>query len=109
MKTIITQAETFRRSLKFTSLKTGAIINLDGCEAYSQMRKKPKGELLGTATCSIDIEQGVVTAMWSKEQTASWEIGQAGYDIWLVCGEEQKPIFTEEVKIIAGYTENMGD
>jgi hypothetical protein len=109
MSTIIKQSETFRRALKFNNLKTGAVIDLTGCEAYSQMRKHPKGELLGTAICAIDITQGIITATWSKEQTAEFPVGQAGYDIWLVSGDEQKPIYTETVEIIAGYTENMGE
>ena len=43
MRTIIIQNETFRRSLKFTDIKTGAVLDLTGCTAFAQMRDKPGG------------------------------------------------------------------
>lgn len=108
MKTIIKQSETFRRALKFTNIKSGEIIDLTGCTAYSQMRTEPSGELLAEAECAIDTNNGVVSATWSKEQTATFPVGKAGYDIWLRSGDEQKPIFEEEVIIKQGYTEIGG-
>lgn len=104
MKTVIKQAETFRRSLKFTHIKSGEIINLDGCTAYSQMRKVPGGELIADADCAIDIANGIVMATWSAAQTAEFPIGKLGYDIWLVYRDEQKPIYTETVEVIQPYT-----
>ena len=105
MKTIISQAETFRRALKFTNVKSGEIVNLTGCTAYSQMRVKPKGTWHSDATCAIDTNNGIITATWSKEQTAQFPLGVLGYDIWLTCDGEQKPIFSEQVEIVEGYTE----
>lgn len=105
MNTIIKQSETFRRTLKFTHVKSGEIIDLTGCTAYAQMRTEPGGTLLDEATCAIDTANGIVSATWSAEQTANLPLGKAGYDIWLKCGDEQKPIFTEQVTVVKGYTE----
>ena len=110
MKTIIAKSETFRRSLKFTSLKTGSNINLSGCTAYAQMRTAPGGTLLGTATTSVDVDRAVIIALWDAEMTASWNIGECGFDIWLKSSDgDQKPIYSEQCQIVKSYTENMGD
>lgn len=90
--------------MKFTHIKSGETIDLDGCEAYAQMRVKPGGSLIADADCAIDVVNGIVSATWSADQTASFPIGKAGYDIWLVSGEEQKPIYTEEVEVVKAYT-----
>ena len=105
MKTIIKKAETFRRSLKFTDLKTGGILDLTGCAAYSQMRKSPGGDLLDTAVCSIDTGTGVISALWSADMTAEWPVGDCGFDIWLVSDEEQKPIYTEMCSVVLPWTD----
>lgn len=106
MKTIIKKAETFCRSLTFTNKRTGGIVDLTGCTAYSQMRKKPgtTSPVLATATCTIDIATGTVNVLYDKTITASLAVGEAGYDVWLVCDSEQKPIFTELVEIVDSYT-----
>ena len=101
---IIKKAETFRRTLQFSNKQTGGVVDLTGCTAYSQMRTKPGGTLLATAECSIDTATGTVIALFDKEITAALPIGEAGYDVWLVCGDDQKPIFTELVTIIDPYT-----
>ena len=103
MTTIIKKAETFRRTLKFSDKNTGAPIDLTGCTAQSQMRTKPGGTLLADAVCTV--ADGMVTALWDKTTTSAFTEGKAGYDIWLICDGEQKPIFTEEVEIIKAYTE----
>ena len=105
MITIIKQAETFRRSLKLCDVNTGVIADLTGCTAYAQMRKTPGGDLIASATVSIDTGTGVVTALWDAATTATFPIGTWGYDIWLVCGGDQKPIFTEQVSVIKPYTQ----
>ena len=104
MKTIIKQAETFRRALKFTHIKSGEIIDLDGCTAYSQMRKKPGDEWVADAECAIDTVNGIVMATWSAAQTADFPVGKLGYDIWLVYRDEQKPIYTETIEVVKPYT-----
>ena len=104
MRTIIVQNETFRRSLKFTDVHTGAKLDLTGCTAYSQMRDKPGGILYDDAECTIDLDNGIVSALWDKEVTAGWPLGNCGFDIWLVCDGEQKPVYSEECIVTSGYT-----
>ena len=103
-KRIIKKAETFRRSLRFSNKQTGGTIDLTGCTAYSQMRTKPGGTLLATAVCTIDIPTGTVIVLFDAELTEALPLGEAGYDVWLVCGDDQKPIYTELVTIIDPYT-----
>ena len=109
MATIIKQRETFRRRLKLTDSKSGAVLDLTGCTAYSQMRREPGGELLGTAQCTVDEKKGEIEILWTASQTANWDVGNAGYDVWLYLEGDQKVIFTETVKIILSYTENIGE
>lgn len=107
--TIIKQKETFRRVLKLTDTKSGAVLDLTGVSAYSQMRKQPGGELLGTAQCTVNEQKGEVEVLWTADQTENFPLGNAGYDVWLTLEGDQKPIYTEAVEIILGYTENIGD
>ena len=104
-RTIIYQSETFRRALKFSDVRTGAKLDLTGCTAYAQMRDKPGGELYDEAVCSIDLDNSIVSALWDKELTAEWPLGNCGFDIWLVCDGEQKPIYTEACEVVQGFTE----
>ena len=105
MRTIIIQNETFRRSLKFTDIKTGAKLDLTGCSAYAQMREKPGGTLYDSAECTIDTDNGVISALWDAALTAGWPLGNCGFDIWLVCDGEQKPVYTEQCIVGQGYTD----
>ena len=107
--TIIKQKETFRRVLKLTDTKSGAVLDLTGVSAYSQMRKQPGGELLGTAQCTVNEQKGEVEVLWTATQTENFPLGNAGYDVWLTLEGDQKPIYTEAVEIVQGYTENIGD
>lgn len=109
MGTIIKQKETFRRTLKLTDTKSGAVIDLAGVTAYSQMRKQPGGELLGTAQCTVSEQRGEVEVLWTASQTEFFPLGSAGYDVWLTLEGDQKPIYTEAVEIVQGYTENIGE
>ena len=107
--TIIKQKETFRRVLKLTDTKSGAVLDLTGVSAYSQMRKQPGGELLGTAQCTVNEQKGEVEVLWTASQTEFFPLGNAGYDVWLTLEGDQKPIYTEAVEIVQGYTENIGE
>ena len=107
--TIIKQKETFRRVLKLTDTKSGAVLDLTGVSAYSQMRKQPGGELLGTAQCTVNEQKGEVEVLWTATQTENFPLGNAGYDVWLTLEGDQKPIYTEAVEIVQGYTENIGE
>ncbi len=109
MGTIIKQKETFRRTLKLTDTKSGAVIDLTGVSAYSQMRKQPGGELLGTAQCTVNKQKGEVEVLWTASQTEFFPLGNAGYDVWLTLEGDQKPIYTEAVEIVQSYTENIGE
>jgi len=107
--TTIKQKETFRKSFKLTDAKSGMKIDLTGCTAYSEMRREPGGELLGIATCTVDATKGTIDVIWTSSVTANWAVGNAGYDVWLECEGDKKPIYTETIKIIKGYTQNVGD
>ena len=104
-KNIVKQSETFRRSYRFRNAETKAVIDLSGCTAYSQMRDKPGGSVIKTATCSIDDTAGRVTVLWTSDKTASLEAGTYYFDVWLKSGDDQKPFTTEEVEIIPTITE----
>lgn len=104
-KNICKQSETFRRSYRFRNGETKAILDLTGCTAYSQMRDKPNGTLVANATCSIDTAVGRVTVLWTKDQTAEIAPGHYVFDVWLKCGDDQRPFVTEEVDIIPTITE----
>ncbi len=107
MTAIIKRGETFRRSLKLTYAETGEKVDLSDCTAYCQMRTAPGGTLIGTAACSIMQDFGTVYALWTSENTQAMPTGKYGYDIWLVNGDERKPIYTELVEVVDRYTDNM--
>lgn len=107
MTTIIKRGETFRRSLKLTYAETGEIVDLSECTAFSQMRTAPGGRLIETGACTIKQDTGTVYALWTAEKTMAMPTGKYGYDVWVVNGEERKPIYTEEVEVVDPYTDNM--
>lgn len=109
MATTIKQKETFRQVLRLTDARSGAVMDLTGCTAYSQMRKAPGGELLGTATCTIDASKGTIEVLWTASQTEDFPVGPAGYDVWIAFEGDQRAIFTDTVNIIKSYTENVGE
>ena len=108
MTAIIKQKETFRRTLKLTDAKSGAVLDLTGVTAYSQMRKKPGDALIATAACTVDASSGSIDVLWTASQTEDFPLGKAGFDVWITYEGEQKSIYTELVEIVQGYTENMG-
>lgn len=110
----IKQNETFRVSLTLTDAVSGSVLDLTGCTAYSQMRKKPGDELIATAHCTINADKSAIEVLWTSEQTALFPLGKCGYDVWLVFpndndATEQKSIYTDEINVIMGYTENVGE
>lgn len=111
--TTIKQNETLRVSLKLADAKSGMALDLSGCSAYSQMRKKPGDSLIATATCTINAPKGIIDVLWTADQTADFPLGTCGFDVWLIFpddndGFEQKSIYTDEIQVIMGYTENVG-
>lgn len=107
MTTIIKKGETFRRSLKLTYAETGERVDLSECTAFSQMRTCPAGTLIATAACTIKQDLSTVYALWTSEKTQAMEAGKYGYDVWLVNGDEKKPIYTELVEVVDRYTDNF--
>lgn len=107
MTTIIKRGETFRRSLKLTYAETGLKVDLSDCQVYSQMRTSPGGRLIGTAACTMNQETATIYALWTAEATSAMSPGKYGYDVWVVNGDERKPIYTEEVEVVDPYTDNM--
>lgn len=73
------------------------------------MRENPNGELIATATCSVNTEIGTVYITFSSDQTENIPFGKYGFDIWIVSDNIQKPIYTELVEVVGSYTTNMGD
>ena len=104
-KNFVKQSETFRRSYLFRDAQTKAILDLTGCTAYSQMRTKPGGELIASADCTIDVPLGRVTALWTSVQTAAIDPGTYFFDVWLKCGDDQRPFTTEQVDVVPTITE----
>lgn len=106
-RTIIKQAQSFDRVKVLKYSDTGDYVDLSGCTAYCQMRTEPGGDLVATAECSVTPLLGRVSATFTSDTTASIEPGDYGFDIWLVCGDEKKPIHTELVTVVKRYTENF--
>jgi len=107
MTTIVKRGETFRRSLRLTYAETGLTVDLSDCQVYSQMRTCPGGMLVGTGACTINSDTGTIYALWTAEKTSAMQTGKYGYDVWVVNGDERKPIYTELVEVVDPYTENM--
>ena len=101
----VKQSETFRRSYVFRNAETKTILDLTGCEAFSQIRNAPGGELVADATCQVEPTLGRVTVLWTADQTAEIPAGTYVFDVWLKCGTDQKPFTTEQVNIIKTITE----
>lgn len=96
---------------KYLQIKydNGEPVDLTGISAYSEMRTAPNGELLATATCTIDAEVGGIFVLYSADETANIPLGVYGYDVWLVDSEGKKhPIYTTKFEIIGAYTMNLG-
>ena len=114
MATVIKQKETFRVSLTLTDAVSGSALDLTDCTAYSQMRKKPGDSLIATAQCTVNDAKGSIDVLWTADQTAEFPLGMCGFDVWLVFPNdndayEQKAIYTDQIQVIQGYTENVGE
>ncbi|MBQ6508085.1 MAG: hypothetical protein IJI07_01305 [Flexilinea sp.] len=105
--TIIKIGQTFRRQLALTYVDDNTPVDLTGCEAFSQMRDYPGGNLAATAVCTLDYALGRITATFSASDTADIPEGEYGYDIWIVSEGDEVPLYTERVSVIKKYTENI--
>lgn len=106
-RTIIKRGETFRRSLRLSYAKTGTRVDLSDCSVFCQMRTAPSGMLIATAACSINHDTSTIYVLWSSEATQAMKPGKYGYDVWVVNGNERKPIYTEQVEVVDRYTDNL--
>jgi len=106
-KTTIKKGESFRKVIRMKYADSGIPVDLSECTAYSQMRTSPGGMLVDSGACTIEADTGSIYVLYSAERTEEMEPGSYGYDIWLVKGNERKPIYTELVDIIDRYTDNM--
>ena len=110
MKTIINQGACFSPCVKLTYKKTGAPVDLTGCQAYSQMRTKPGGDLVATGECVVNIGTGSITATYNSMVTENIPEGEYGYDIWIIVDKDEKrkrPIWSEKVTVVKRYTDNF--
>ena len=110
MKTTIKQGTCFSPCIKLTYKKTGSPVDLTGCEAYSQMRTEPGGELVATGICNVNSGTGRITVTYNSLVTENIPVGEYGYDIWLVVGSDEtqkRPIWDEKISVVGRYTDNF--
>ena len=106
-RTIIKKGESFRKVIRMKYADSGIPVDLSECAAFSQMRTIPGGMLIETGACTIEIDTGSVYVLYNAEKTDAMNPGHYGYDVWLVKGQERKPIYTELVDVVDRYTDNM--
>ena len=107
MKTIIKKGESFRKVIRMKYADSGIPVDLSECTAFSQMRTEPGGMLIETGACTIEADTGSEYVLYKSEKTSGMNTRHYGYDVWLVKGQERKPIFTELVDVEDSYTNNM--
>ena len=106
-RTVIKKGESFRKVIRMKYADSGIPVDLSECTAYCQMRTEPDGMLIETGACTIDTDTGSVYVLFNAEKTDAMNPGHYGYDVWLVKGQERKPIYTELVDVVGRYTDNM--
>lgn len=105
----IKQNEDYTKYLHLQYADTGEPLDLTGCSVYSQMRDRPNGTLVATATTSMTAASGDIWVTYAASATASITPGEYGYDVWLVDGNSKKhPLYTTRIQIIGVYTEIGG-
>ena len=101
--TELKQGDTFRRKLSLTIKDSGEPADLTGCTAYCQVRRSPGQELLLTASATID--GGTIYVTLTKDQTATLEPGEYGFDVRLECDDDRRTLYTEWINLIKPFTE----
>ena len=120
------QGDTIRLGVKLAYKGTGSPVNLEGCTAYSQMRKYPGEELIAQGIPYINVPLGLISVEYTKDQTAQLEPGEYGFDIrmkseWSAShpfpdgytpddpdrrsGTDIITLYSTRIKIIKAYTE----
>lgn len=97
------QGDTIRHYVKLAYKGTGAPVNLGGCTARSQMRKKK--ELIAEGVVAIDAANGLVSATYTPQQTQELEPGNYSFDIRMQSQEDVITLCTKQIKIIEPETE----
>lgn len=105
---IIKQNEDYVKRFYIEDAETGEPISLTGVTAYSELRDKPGGTLYATAFCVVNTSDNFIEITYTASQTAELEVGEYGYDVWIVENQRQHPIYTTRVAVVAPYTENLG-
>lgn len=103
LPTDLRQGDTFRRKLELTYKDSGNPADLTGCSAYCQVRRSPGQELLLTASATID--GGNILVLLTKQQTATLEPGEYGFDVRLESGTDRRTLYTELVTVVLPFTE----
>ena len=99
------QGDTIRLFVKIAYKGTGDPVNLAGCTARSQLRKKPGDSLKANGTVAIDTANGLVSATYTSAQTAVLEPGSYGFDIRLQTQGDEITLITKQITIVKPYTE----
>ena len=106
-RTVIKKGESYRKVIRMKYADSGIPVDLSECTAFSQMRTAPGGVLIDTGACTIEADTGSIYVLYNAERTNEMNEGHYGYDVWLVKGQERKPIYTELVDVVDRYTDNM--
>ena len=104
----IKRREDYTKYLHLEYPDTHEPVDLTGCRAYCQMRDVPGGELLATAACTMDGENGDIWVKFSGSDTVNIPVGEAGYDVWIIENNRKHPIYTTRCMIVDAYTESFG-
>lgn len=105
----IKQGEDYTKYIELVYANSRLPVDLTGITAYSQMRKKPNGDLLATAVCTIDAANGTISVYYSAAQTNLIPEGKYGFDIWVIDTDNTKhPVYTAEIEVIGKYTMAFG-
>ena len=105
---VIKQNEDYSKVLELQYADTMTAVDLTGISAYSQMRDKPNGTVVATATCVVDSVNHTITVSYSGTDLLDVDPGEYGYDVWLVDGGGKKhPIYTTRCKIVGRYAANF--
>ena len=104
----VKQGDTLSRDISLRYKKTNVVVDLTGCEAYSQLRTKPGEELKLEGVTSINTETGTISVVYSAEQMETLAPGDYGFDVRLELDGERKTVYTERFTLAKPYTE-LGD
>lgn len=104
----IKQKEDYSKTFDLKYVDTLEGVSLTGCTAYCQMRDVPNGNLVATATCTIDTTNKTVTIQFDGSDLQYAAPGIYGFDVWIKDTSSQNhPIYDTRCEIIGRYTMNF--